>query len=115
MRKAVIRVSKDGFTYVALHASGGGGGFHPSNGMEHLTCFVGGMLVIASHFIAAADRADWWLDTGKEITRTCYEMYNRTASGIAPEMVQFDSGMHSRSAGFRLRPEALESIFYCYR
>ena len=31
------------------------------------------------------------LDLGEAITRSCYEMYNVTATGIAPEIVRFNT------------------------
>lgn len=86
------------------------------SGMEHLSCFVGGMLALASQYIPTEEVEEWWLPTGVEITRTCYEMYHNSPSGLAPEVVSFDqNGMQPIDAHYKLRPETLESLFYLYR
>jgi len=87
-----------------------------SIGMDHLACYVGGMLALASHFVPEEEVEDWWLPTGIEVTRTCYEMYQLSPSGLAPDSVVFDdNGMQTADASFRLRPETLESLFYLFR
>merc|ERR1719333_807004 len=86
--------------------------------MEHLACFVGGMLALGAQSVPAEDREDWWLPTGAEITRTCYEMYARSPSGLAPEQITFASGEMAPKKNFEqfmLRPETLESLFYMHR
>ncbi|KAJ1741089.1 hypothetical protein LPJ79_003786 [Coemansia sp. RSA 1821] len=52
---------------------------------QHLTCFVPGMLALGSKVL---DRPDD-LELAKQLTYTCFQMYNRTATGLSPEYVQF--------------------------
>ncbi|KAJ2666391.1 hypothetical protein IW148_000875 [Coemansia sp. RSA 1199] len=52
---------------------------------QHLTCFVPGMLALGSK---ALDRPDD-LELAKQLTYTCFQMYNRTSTGLSPEYVQF--------------------------
>ena len=81
--------------------------------MDHLACFLSGLLVLGSE----GPHADQYLELGKELGRTCYEMYHQQPSGLAPEMVNFrhNSGMVSGAHHNLLRPETVESIFYLYR
>ncbi|KAJ2780925.1 hypothetical protein H4R18_003172 [Coemansia javaensis] len=52
---------------------------------QHLTCFVPGMLALGSRVL---DRpAD--LELAKQLTYTCFQMYNLTSTGLSPEYVQF--------------------------
>ncbi|KAJ2155984.1 hypothetical protein GGF46_005483 [Coemansia sp. RSA 552] len=52
---------------------------------QHLTCFVPGMLALGSKTL---DRPDD-LELAKKLTYTCFQMYNRTATGLSPEYVLF--------------------------
>merc|ERR1711912_198698 len=45
------------------------------------------------------------------IARTCYEMYNRQATKVAPEFINFVNGANHNL----LRPEALEAMFVMWR
>lgn len=54
---------------------------------------------------------------GKALTYTCYQMYERTATGLSAEWVSFN-GRHDFTAGASfniLRPEAIESIFILHQ
>lgn len=125
MRTGLLKKSNEGLTYIAGSVDRNDGSpqafGRAEQGMEHLSCFVGGMLAMASHFVPAKEKEDWWLPTGEEITRTCYEMYRRSPSGLAPDAVRFDpaemNGMFpaNGATNFRLRPETLESLFYLHR
>merc|ERR1712032_1300868 len=68
MREALIRKSPDGWTYVAREATRHGKRWTASPVMDHLACFVAGMLIIASRFVGASLADDWWLPVGTEIT-----------------------------------------------
>ncbi len=101
--------------------------------MDHLVCFMGGSFVLgvtegaSIHELDpldAKDSEDYRL--GQEVTKTCYEMYNMTATGLASEIVYFntneasasdalDMEIHSRDAHNLLRPETVESLFLLYR
>lgn len=67
---------------------------------------------------------------GEELTRTCYEMYNSTATGLASEIVYFnmqsvddatqdshnqDIIIQPRDTHCLLRPETVESLFLLWR
>jgi len=82
--------------------------------MDHLVCFAGAMFALG----AEGKNKERDLNLGAEITRTCYEMYHRTATGIAPELVRFegdnDFTMHS-SRHYLLRPETVEAFFVLWR
>ncbi|KAJ1852026.1 hypothetical protein LPJ73_002903 [Coemansia sp. RSA 2703] len=52
---------------------------------QHLTCFVPGMLALGSKVL---DRPDD-LELAKNLTYTCFQMYNQTATGLGPEYVLF--------------------------
>ena len=62
-----------------------------------------------------SDRAQRDLKTGKALTYTCYQMYARMETGIAPEYVQFHGGndfqIGSSGNHYLLRPETVESFF----
>ncbi|CAO3663942.1 unnamed protein product [Rhizopus stolonifer] len=115
------------YTYIAeLLDSSNPGNKHPK--MDHLVCFMGGSFVLGAtegDTVQGADVKDSEdVRLGEEITRTCYEMYNMTETGLASEIVYFNSGsqiespdmdIHTRDRHNLLRPEALESIFLLYR
>ncbi|XP_052214682.1 endoplasmic reticulum mannosyl-oligosaccharide 1,2-alpha-mannosidase-like [Dreissena polymorpha] len=87
--------------------------------MDHLVCFMGGTLALGHANGLPAD----YLDLGKEMTRTCYEMYARMPTKLSPEIVYFNMAtgasddliVKSADAHNLLRPETVESIFYLYR
>jgi len=82
--------------------------------MDHLVCFAGGMYALSSVHIDPEH-----LEIGKEITKTCYEMYRRQPTGIAPELVRFegDTDFYAPSGArhYLLRPETVESLFVLWR
>lgn len=109
MRARLIHTSPTGFNYIAMDTG-------DREQMDHITCFVPGMLALGSHIAPKEHAESWWLELGEELGRTCYEMYRLSASGLAPETVRFGvSGMTMKDRSFRLRPETLESLFYLYR
>mmetsp|Transcript_129792 Transcript_129792/g.250330 ORF Transcript_129792/g.250330 Transcript_129792/m.250330 type:complete len:586 (+) Transcript_129792:70-1827(+) len=124
MREALIRTTPNGRTYIATEAmSLPKGKFSTSSTqMEHLSCFMGGLLALGAHLLPREDAESWWLPTGAAITETCYEMYHQSPSGIAPERVAFSTngdmilgGLNPVQRGNRVRPETLEALFYLYR
>jgi endoplasmic reticulum Man9GlcNAc2 1,2-alpha-mannosidase len=67
--------------------------------MDHLVCFLGGNFALGAtegKTLAQAKKEGWTLqqqedfNLAEEITRSCFEMYNVTATGIAPEIVRFN-------------------------
>merc|ERR1712106_1248461 len=91
MRDALVRES-GGLTYVATQSEPQGSGWSPTGRMDHLSCFVGGMLALGAHFVPKQDADSWWLPTAKAITRTCYETYHQSPSGLGAEVNQFRDG-----------------------
>jgi Glycosyl hydrolase family 47 len=86
--------------------------------MDHLVCFMGGLLALGAYTDPGgldAPRAQRDLQTGKALTYTCYQMYARMETGIAPEFIEFQPGQDFHSGAnaphYLLRPEAVESLF----
>mmetsp|Transcript_28473 Transcript_28473/g.42085 ORF Transcript_28473/g.42085 Transcript_28473/m.42085 type:complete len:647 (+) Transcript_28473:118-2058(+) len=86
--------------------------------MDHLACFMGGLLVLGAYTDPQgldSTRAQRDLKTGKALTYTCYQMYARMNTGISPEWIRFHDGRDFEigpgSPHYLLRPEAVESFF----
>ena len=62
------------------------------NKMDHLACFVPGMLALGAYAKPDAPTFSRDMQTAKAMTYTCWQMYERTATGIAPEYVNFEPG-----------------------
>lgn len=87
--------------------------------MDHLACFSGGMLALASKTLKD-DHSSKYMDTAKQITNTCHESYDRTYTKLGPESFRFSEGAEARALKstekyYILRPETIESYFYLYR
>lgn len=91
------------------------------NKMEHLTCFVGGMLALGAYndpHGVDSTRAQRDLRNAKSIAYTCYRMYKDMPTGLSPEFVTFDNSghIHVGSAKYYiLRPEAAETMFVLHQ
>jgi len=110
MAKFLIQKSDpSGLTYVAEWNGG-----RPVHKMDELACFVPGMLALGSVHSPNRERD---LQLSKDIMETCYKMWERQASGIAPENVQFTGGRDFVNGAnyYLLRPETVESLFYLWR
>lgn len=101
--------------------------------MDHLVCFAGGMFALGATEglpIDIARRRKWTTTQendfrlGMELTRTCYEMYKQTKTGLAPEIVHFHDQPGTYSSDFYIkphdahnlqRPETVESLFILWR
>ncbi|BDA50577.1 probable endoplasmic reticulum mannosyl-oligosaccharide 1,2-alpha-mannosidase at C-terminar half [Coccomyxa sp. Obi] len=105
--------------------------------MDHLVCFLPGLLALGHlHGVntgAAGEEDD--LAIARQLMRTCYEMYARTPTGLAPEIVHFtvhngdndfpkqhahdvgggDFIVKPQDAHNLLRPETMESLFVMWR
>lgn len=95
----------------------GGEQFSPK--MDHLVCYFAGTLALG----VQNGLPQFHLELAKNLSRTCYEMYN-TTTGLAPEIVYFTTqeGVSNMDIVIRpldthslLRPEAVEAWFYMYR
>lgn len=83
--------------------------------MDHLLCFVPGMLALGTLFETEdATKNARHLALAEKLMQTCYEMYRRQPTGLAPDIVVFPH-MLVRDAKYKLRPEAVESLFYLFR
>jgi hypothetical protein len=99
------------------------GSVHPK--MDHLVCFLPGALAIGvsggkrlgrETTLTPTQQSD--LQLAMDLTRTCFEMYNFTKTGLAPEIVYFNkNGMEIKpmDAHNLLRPETVESLFVMWR
>ena len=103
--------SPSGYTYVAEWNNG-----KTIDKMDHLVCFAGGMFALGAHGATEGLHAR----IGAEITETCYQMYARQKTGIAPEITHFRNGQDlvPGAAHYLLRPETVESyvvvvLFVC--
>jgi len=115
--KLLKRSNPSGLTYVADW-----NGATTQDKMDHLVCFVPGMLALGAFYskgtpgesFAARD-----LLNAKAIMYTCWQMYERQATGIASEYVDFPSGndlqVPSGAPFYILRPEAAESLFIMHQ
>ena len=89
----------------------------PKAEMQHLACFVPGMLVLGAPHSEQPGRD---LRLAADLTETCYAMYG-TATGLAGESAVFDSKTGRIKAPTKgnmfnlLRPEAVEAFFYLWR
>lgn len=90
--------------------------------MDHLTCFLGGTLALGAYTDPqglTSARAQRDLRTGKAMAYTCYQMYTRMMTGVAPEYVEFTpgedfkTGLNGRHSF--LRPETVETLFILFQ
>lgn len=86
---------------------------HVIHKMDHLACFVGGMLVLGSE---GSPNEKLYMEVAAAVTKTCHHMYADMATGIAPEFVNFQNRNMYAGARYNIqRPEAIEAIFYMFR
>jgi hypothetical protein len=106
----VQRSIPDGLTYVAVLQ-----GDSLDHSMDHLACFMGGLWSLGAFKNPEgldSLKAQRDLAYGKAITYTCYQMYARSATGLSPEIVRFDSSdISPYDTRYLLRPETVESLF----
>ena len=105
--------SPSGLSYIA-DLNGG----NLDHKMDHLVCFMGGALALGAYTNPdglESPKAQRDLKLAKAVTYTCYQMYARQATGIAPEFVRFQAGkdmiVGSNAPFYILRPETVESLF----
>ncbi|KAJ3024645.1 UNVERIFIED_CONTAM: Mannosyl-oligosaccharide 1,2-alpha-mannosidase IB [Siphonaria sp. JEL0065] len=100
----VVDITKNGDSFISSYR-----GKFP-----HLACFSGGMFAMGG--IAGKDRDHWEQNfkLGAQITETCWTMYKNTVTGIGPDVVHGET-LKTDDATYKLRPEAIESLFYMWR
>ncbi|KAJ3301414.1 hypothetical protein HDU76_005757, partial [Blyttiomyces sp. JEL0837] len=88
--------------------------FYKEPTMEHLSCFSGGLFALGG--LLNRKKSSWiqQLDLGQKITETCVRMYVETSTGLGPEAMNVDN-FGAVIAGYYLRPEVVESLFYLWR
>ena len=89
--------------------------------MDHLSCFLGGNLALGAYTHPdglESLEAQRQLKTGKQLAYTCYQMYARSKSGLAPEYVNFENARDDFKKGnapyYILRPETAETFYILY-
>ena len=82
--------------------------------MDHLVCFMGGMLALGANNIP--DRASD-MKLAEQYGETCYNMYKQMPTGLSPEIVRFEPDLQFDKGARHnlLRPETVESLFYLWR
>ncbi|PVU85313.1 hypothetical protein BB561_006956, partial [Smittium simulii] len=108
----------------------------PDGHMGHLSCFLPGLLALGSKELNRKHD----LETAKELMKTCYTLYETSATGLAPEDVYFnfdlnniesasnsnfnpganrnpkkDTDFDVENTSYVLRPETVESLMILYR
>eukprot|EP00581_Thalassiosira_minuscula_P019307 CAMPEP_0183712496 /NCGR_PEP_ID=MMETSP0737-20130205/7605_1 /TAXON_ID=385413 /ORGANISM="Thalassiosira miniscula, Strain CCMP1093" /LENGTH=721 /DNA_ID=CAMNT_0025941117 /DNA_START=201 /DNA_END=2366 /DNA_ORIENTATION=+ len=111
----IQKTTPNGLTFIADRENG-----RIKRKMDHLACFMGGALALSAYTDPKglkSKRAQRDLKTAKALTYTCYQMYARTKTGIAPEYMQFDDRNNDMSVPgnakfYILRPETVEAFYY---
>ena len=84
-----------------------------------IRCFLPGILALGAHAAPDHPNAKRDLKVAKQLMYTCYQMYARMATGIAPEYVNFPGGRDLEAAPnaafYILRPETSESLFVLHQ
>lgn len=145
VRHLLVRKSiPNGLVFVGELPYGSNGGFSPK--MDHLVCFLPGTLALGAtkgltkkeamknNMLNFEDLEN--LKLAEDLTKTCFEMYAVTSTGLAPEIAYFHTEEFSeqghdggnKSSEFvndiiirpadrhnLLRPETVESLFVLYR
>eukprot|EP00118_Oscarella_pearsei_P028265 m.1786 g.1786 ORF g.1786 m.1786 type:complete len:620 (+) comp7842_c0_seq1:46-1905(+) len=118
MKEKLIQTSKpDDLLYIGELL--GGSRFSPK--MDHLVCFMAGTLALGAH--NGLDPS--YMDLAEKLAYTCYQMYERTPTGLSPEIAYFQQSANGQphsdiiikpaDAHNLLRPETVESLFILYR
>lgn len=92
----------------------------PHHNMDHLVCFMPGVLMLASRNFPKEEVDARWEPLAAALTETCHKMYTFTESHLAPEFTEFDMKAEGDMPDMRvppeapwnlLRPEAAEALF----
>jgi len=89
--------------------------------MDHLVCFLPAVLALGAVTLGGDDpedieRSERYMNAAKGLTYTCYQMYHRYPTHLAPEYVHFNAGqdMVPGANFYILRPETVEALFYLH-
>lgn len=79
------------------------------NRMDHLACFLGGTLMLATRGAKDEASVKMYTDMAVGLTETCHHAYKRTASGLGPDIMDWSPGRLGQGFPgnnfFLLRPE----------
>lgn len=134
--------NNDGILFLGSQTVAKNGTMTPKYGMQHLTCFAGGMFALGGKLL---DRQED-LDIAERVTQGCVWAYNATNTGVMPDSftvnacpsddwdaecvfeendsqnTKRDDDIYDKPPDFvtmgqnyYLRPEAIESVFYMWR
>lgn len=68
----------------------------PRHKMDHLSCFVPGMLALGAHEGAVTgEKAQLYMDVAINVTYTCHMMYNFTPTGACIRMRHLTPKLHN--------------------
>ncbi|TMW63371.1 hypothetical protein Poli38472_002312 [Pythium oligandrum] len=115
MEKHLLRESTKGQLYLADYDMINQ---HPIHHMEHLACFVPGLLALGAHRMQATDpeRSMRHLSTAKRLMKTCYEeFYAKQPTGLAPECLDTPDLVVCSDQHYELRPEVVESLYVLHQ
>lgn len=127
--KLIRRTAHKNLTFIGEQISGT---FSPK--MDHLVCFYPGNMALGYLYlkdrgplaqppvVSQQDLAEM-LALADELTETCYQMYARMSTGLAPEIVHFNlydpntDDIYVKDADRHnlLRPETIESLYYMHK
>jgi hypothetical protein len=86
--------------------------------MEELVCFLPAVLALGAVTLPEGDseRAVRYMAAAEGLTHTCYQMWHRHPTHLAPEITRFVDGqdMLAQETDYRLRPETAEALFYLH-
>eukprot|EP00924_Labyrinthula_sp_SR-Ha-C_P006785 maker-scaffold_8-snap-gene-0.32-mRNA-1 protein AED:0.22 eAED:0.22 QI:79/1/1/1/0.6/0.33/6/253/612 len=94
-----------------------------SSKISHLTCFAPGMFALGSYYNTDEQQNEKTLLIAKKMMYTCYQLYERSVSGLSPEYVtltraeQIEQEIFVKEGAddvYVLRPETIESLFILY-
>ncbi|ESN94889.1 hypothetical protein HELRODRAFT_87481 [Helobdella robusta] len=108
----LLQTSRNGLVYFAEMKNG-----RLEHKMDHLACFTGGMIGLGAEH---SDDKEKHMKVAKDIGKTCYESYDRTATKLGPEAFRFEDSSEatttrSQEKYYILRPEVIETYFYLWR
>ena len=84
--------------------------------MDHLACFVPGMLALGvEEGVVTGAVASQHMQAARDLMRTCYASYSTSPSKIGPEVMTFNPGLAPGEPSYKLRPEMIESLFVMWR
>lgn len=132
VKKHLVGHSKpNGLTFIGELERGFGDNLLPK--MDHLVCFYPGLLALGAtggQSLSKARKLSNWSEDkesdfrlAEELTETCYQMYNTTATGLSGEIAMFntkeggenDITYKPTDVHNLQRPETVESLYYMYK